>query len=63
MVPTAYHSHNDYWRNVLLFSALYAGCTGVEADVWLLGDDLYVNHEMPRYSPAGPSVPYTSTPW
>ena len=29
------HSHNDYSRKVPLYDALAAGCTGVEADVWL----------------------------
>ncbi|KAM3066677.1 Altered inheritance of mitochondria protein 6 [Clarireedia jacksonii] len=42
--PIPCHSHNDYWRRVPLFSALRAGCTGVEADVWLFDDDLYVGH-------------------
>lgn len=42
--PVACHSHNDYWRPVPVISAIQAGCTGVEADVWLLGDELYVGH-------------------
>ncbi|KAA8568998.1 hypothetical protein EYC84_007967 [Monilinia fructicola] len=42
--PIPCHSHNDYWRRVPLFDALRAGCTGVEADVWLFDDDLYVGH-------------------
>jgi hypothetical protein len=29
---------------VPLFDALRAGCTGIEADVWLFDDDLYVGH-------------------
>ena len=29
------HSHNDYSRKIPLYGALAAGCTGVEADVWL----------------------------
>ncbi|KAF9638051.1 hypothetical protein BFW01_g8948 [Lasiodiplodia theobromae] len=33
--PIPCHSHNDYWRPVPLFSALAAGCVGVEADIWL----------------------------
>jgi hypothetical protein len=44
VTPIPCHSHNDYWRHVPLFSALRAGCTGVEADVWLFDDDLYVGH-------------------
>lgn len=42
--PVRCHSHNDYWRDVPLFSALQAGCIGVEADVWLFGDEFYVGH-------------------
>ena len=38
------HSHNDYWRHVPLYDALAAGCTSVEADVWLIGNDLFVGH-------------------
>lgn len=56
VIPKPIHSHNDYWRKVPLFTAIHQGCTGVEADVWLLddedGDDgahsnstLYVGHE------------------
>jgi hypothetical protein len=44
IVPIPCHSHNDYWRKVPLFSALRAGCTGVEADVWLYDEELYVGH-------------------
>jgi hypothetical protein len=47
VIPVPCHSHNDYWRKVPVFSALHVGCTGVEADVWLLDHDLelYVGHE------------------
>lgn len=45
VLPVPCHSHNDYWRRVPLFSALHAGCTGVEADVWLRNDDLLVGHD------------------
>lgn len=45
VVPVPCHSHNDYWRKVPLFSAIHAGCTGVEADVWLFDDELYVGHD------------------
>ena len=44
VVPIPCHSHNDYWRRVPLFSALRHGCTGVEADVWLFDEELYVGH-------------------
>jgi hypothetical protein len=46
VVPIACHSHNDYWRRVPLFSALAVGCTSVEADIWLDGDELRVGHTM-----------------
>ncbi|KAL2075073.1 hypothetical protein VTL71DRAFT_15 [Oculimacula yallundae] len=42
--PIACHSHNDYWRQVPLFSALRHGCISVEADVWLFDDVLFVGH-------------------
>lgn len=44
IVPIPCHSHNDYWRHVPLYDALAAGCTSVEADVWLSGSDLFVGH-------------------
>ncbi|KAH8800420.1 PLC-like phosphodiesterase [Xylogone sp. PMI_703] len=42
--PVNCHSHNDYWRSVPLYAAVHAGCTGAEADVWLVDDELYVGH-------------------
>lgn len=47
VLPIPVHSHNDYWRRIPLYDALYWGCTSVEADVWLLKDDpeLYVGHK------------------
>lgn len=46
VLPVPVHSHNDYWRRIPLYDALYWGCTSVEADVWLLTNDseLYVGH-------------------
>lgn len=44
VIPIRCHSHNDYWRKVPLFDALHWGCTGVEADVWLFDEELYVGH-------------------
>lgn len=44
IVPIPCHSHNDYWRHVPLYDALAAGCTSVEADVWLSGNQLFVGH-------------------
>ncbi|KAL9623450.1 MAG: hypothetical protein Q9160_002343 [Pyrenula sp. 1 TL-2023] len=49
--PVPCHSHNDYWRRVPLFSALKAGCTGVEADVWLYDDELFVGHTTSSLTP------------
>lgn len=49
--PVPCHSHNDYWRDVPLFSAIYAGCTGVEADVWLRDGDLLVGHDTASLQP------------
>ncbi|KAF2762713.1 hypothetical protein EJ05DRAFT_10330 [Pseudovirgaria hyperparasitica] len=44
VLPIPCHSHNDYWRRVPLFQALHYGCTGVEADVWLFDNELFVGH-------------------
>ena len=44
ILPIPCHSHNDYWRRVPLYSAIEAGCISVEADVWLIDDELYVGH-------------------
>lgn len=49
--PVGCHSHNDYWRRVPLFSALQAGCISVEADVWLLDNELYVGHSTSALTP------------
>ncbi|KAF7929048.1 hypothetical protein EAE99_004792 [Botrytis elliptica] len=50
IVPLSCHSHNDYWRSVPLFEAVAAGCTGVEADIWLnnkaSSDGLLVGHSL-----------------
>ncbi|KAL5117513.1 Altered inheritance of mitochondria protein 6 [Pleosporales sp. CAS-2024a] len=43
--PKNCHSHNDYWRRVPLYQALAAGCTSIEADVWLTKEnELLVGH-------------------
>lgn len=49
--PVACHSHNDYWRDVPLLSAVDAGCTSVEADVWLVNEDLFVGHTLLSLDP------------
>ncbi|KAL8783916.1 MAG: hypothetical protein Q9195_009247 [Heterodermia aff. obscurata] len=46
VLPIPCHSHNDYWRTVPLYSAIEAGCIGVEADVWLFNEELYVGHDI-----------------
>ncbi|KAL8769231.1 MAG: hypothetical protein Q9209_004732 [Squamulea sp. 1 TL-2023] len=45
IIPIPCHSHNDYWRRVPLLQALAAGCTSVEADVWLTSAGLLVGHD------------------
>ncbi|RDW78618.1 uncharacterized protein DSM5745_05470 [Aspergillus mulundensis] len=52
IVPVSCHSHNDYWRRVPLYSAIEAGCTGVEADVWLFDDELFVGHTRAALTPS-----------
>ncbi|CAK5280563.1 unnamed protein product [Mycena citricolor] len=45
IVPKQIHSHNDYWREVPLLTALSLGVASVEADVWLVNGTLHVGHE------------------
>ncbi|THZ60082.1 hypothetical protein D6C86_05303 [Aureobasidium pullulans] len=45
VLPVPCHSHNDYWRRTPLYAAIASGCISVEADVWLLEDDLFVGHD------------------
>ncbi|RYP92032.1 hypothetical protein DL770_001887 [Monosporascus sp. CRB-9-2] len=47
VVPIPCHSHNDYWREMPLFSAIRTGCISVEADVWLFDEstELLVGHD------------------
>ncbi|BGP30985.1 Altered inheritance of mitochondria protein 6 [Rhodotorula toruloides] len=42
------HSHNDYWRDVPVYTALSHGALSIEADVWLnpKDDKLYVSHNV-----------------
>ncbi|KAH0346005.1 hypothetical protein KCU81_g4056, partial [Aureobasidium melanogenum] len=51
VLPIPVHSHNDYWRRVPLYEALHYGCTGVEADVWHIGDELFVGHSTSSLTP------------
>lgn len=47
-LPNA-HSHNDYEQSRPLWDALDQGFTSVEADVYLIGDTLYVSHSRPTF--------------
>ncbi|KAI0080095.1 hypothetical protein K474DRAFT_394322 [Panus rudis PR-1116 ss-1] len=51
IVPKAIHSHNDYWRDVPLLSAISFGVQSVEADVFLLNGTLFVGHELAALTP------------
>lgn len=46
-LPNA-HAHNDYEHDRPLFDALAQGFTSVEADVYLIGEELYVAHDRPK---------------
>lgn len=45
--PTVCHSHNDYDQEIPLFSALSAGCAGIEADVYYSNGDAEIGHTSP----------------
>ncbi|KZT30499.1 hypothetical protein NEOLEDRAFT_1159676 [Neolentinus lepideus HHB14362 ss-1] len=51
IVPKSIHSHNDYWRDVPLLTALSYGVGSVEADVWLDNGTLFVGHEPAALTP------------
>ncbi|KAI0067739.1 hypothetical protein BV25DRAFT_1819157 [Artomyces pyxidatus] len=51
IVPKQIHSHNDYWRDVPLLSALSFGVQSVEADVWLINGTLFIGHEEAALTP------------
>ncbi|KAF5390288.1 hypothetical protein D9757_002853 [Collybiopsis confluens] len=51
IVPKQIHSHNDYWRDVPLLTALSFGVASVEADVWFVNDTLFVGHELAALTP------------
>ncbi|GAA5928010.1 uncharacterized protein JCM15063_006057 [Sporobolomyces koalae] len=50
----AVHSHNDYWRDTPVYTALAYGVLSIEADVWLNPKDskLYVSHNVASLSKA-----------
>ncbi|KAJ7783887.1 hypothetical protein DFH07DRAFT_864779 [Mycena maculata] len=52
IVPKAVHSHNNYWCEVVLLTALSYGVASVEADMWFVGRTLYIGHEMAALAPA-----------
>lgn len=46
------HSHNDYWQDVPVYSAISTGCISIESDVWLYNGTLYVGHQPSALTPA-----------
>jgi hypothetical protein len=46
------HSHNDYWRDIPVYTAISTGCVSIESDVWLYNGTLYVGHEPSALTPA-----------
>jgi hypothetical protein len=51
VIPIMCHSHNNYWRLDLVPFALAAGCSGLEADVWLDGTNLLVGRHLSELHP------------
>ena len=45
------HSHNDYEHNRPLFDALECNFKSIEADVYTVGDSLYVAHDFDKIKP------------
>ena len=45
------HSHNDYLSSDPFWGAYNAGAASIEADVWWLGDQLYVAHDREEITP------------
>ena len=50
-VPYAAHAHNDYLHERPLFDALENGFRSMEADVYTVGDSLYVAHDRKDIKP------------
>lgn len=46
---TKAHAHNDYEHEYPLFDALRQGFTYIEVDVHLMGNELYVSHNIPFF--------------
>ncbi|KAJ8521414.1 hypothetical protein ONZ45_g1844 [Pleurotus djamor] len=51
IMPKPIHSHNDYWRDVPLLSAISFGVASVEADVFFINGTLFVGHEEAALTP------------
>ena len=51
ILPIPCHSHNDYWRDVPLYSAIQVGVSSVEADIWAFPQELYVGHSLLSLTP------------
>jgi hypothetical protein len=52
VIPIMCHSYEDYWRPDLVPFALAAGCTGIQADVWLDGTNLLVGRNPSELNPS-----------
>ncbi|KAH8102445.1 hypothetical protein BXZ70DRAFT_969881, partial [Cristinia sonorae] len=52
IMPKQIHSHNDYWRDVPLLTAISFGVMSVEADVNLLNGTLFIGHENAALTPS-----------
>ena len=50
-LPYPAHAHNDYMHERPLFDALENGFQSIEADVFTLGDSLYVAHDRKEITP------------
>lgn len=48
ILPTSCHSHNDYEKAIPLWSALAAGCSAIETDVWLQNGEAILGHNGPE---------------
>ncbi|EIN06204.1 hypothetical protein PUNSTDRAFT_106424 [Punctularia strigosozonata HHB-11173 SS5] len=51
VVPKRFHSHNDYVQSVPLLKALSYGAASIEADIWLVDDELYIAHDYSDITP------------
>ncbi|KAI5817869.1 hypothetical protein BZA77DRAFT_386530 [Pyronema omphalodes] len=49
--PKPLHSHNDYWRDVPVYTALSHGAISIEADIWHLNNTLFIGHDLSSLTP------------